>query len=86
VALASAADRAFTTLAAMSRDARRRGDAPDGIAPPLLDAAFLVPIAKRARFKAAVKRLADETDGVGVDTTLTGPWPAYNFVQNGPAA
>ena len=86
MAMTSAADRAFTTLAGMSRDARRRRDAPDGIAPPLLDAAFLVPIAKRARFKAAVKRLADETDGVGVDTTLTGPWPAYNFVQNGPAA
>jgi hypothetical protein len=86
VALAAVADRAFTALAAMSREARRRGDAPEGIVPPLLDAAFLVPVSQRARFKAAVKRVADETDSVGVDTTLTGPWPAYNFVQSGSAA
>jgi hypothetical protein len=77
----AAVERAFSALAAIARDARRRDDAPDGAAPPLLDAAFLVPVAHRARFKAAVKRLAAEAQNAGAVTTLTGPWPAYYFVQ-----
>ena len=82
----AAADRAFSALAAIARAARRRDDAPGGAAPPLLDAAFLVPVAQRARFRAAVKRLAAETQRAGAGTTLTGPWPAYNFVQTETAA
>jgi hypothetical protein len=75
------AEAAYTTLAAMAREARRRQDTPAGAtAPPLLDAAFLVPAAGRSRFKAAVKKLAAaSTDGTHV--TLTGPWPSYNFIQ-----
>jgi hypothetical protein len=45
-----------------------------------------VPVAQRARFRAAVKRLAAETQRAGAGTTLTGPWPAYNFVQTETAA
>jgi hypothetical protein len=76
------ADRAYHTLSALSRDARRRDDAPAGaVAPPLLDAAFLVPAARRSRFKAAARRLAATAAKAGTDMTLTGPWPAYNFVQ-----
>jgi hypothetical protein len=85
-ALAAAADRAFSTLAAIAKDARRRDDAPAGVAPPLLDAAFLVPAARRARFKAAVRRLDASSRNAGADLTLTGPWPAYNFVHGGSAA
>jgi hypothetical protein len=50
--------------------------------PPLLDAAFLVPTGKRARFQAAARRLAQACARAGADLTLTGPWPAYNFVQH----
>ena len=81
---AVAADRVFTTLAAIARDARRREDAPEGAAtPPVLDAAFLVPANRRVRFKAAAKRLAADSAEAGADITLSGPWPAYNFVESG---
>jgi hypothetical protein len=79
-----AADRAFTTLAAIARDARRREDVPEGAAaPPVLDAAFLVPAARRVRFKAAARRLATDSAEAGTEITLSGPWPAYNFVEAG---
>ena len=45
---AEAAVAAFERLTAVSRDARRRQDAPAaGLTPPLLDAAFLVPLKDR---------------------------------------
>lgn len=84
-AAAAAADEAYTTLSAIARDARRRREEPEGATtPPLLDAAFLVPVAHRGRFKAAVKSLADSSPGAVV--TLTGPWPSYNFIdaESGP--
>jgi hypothetical protein len=82
--VAVAADRVFTTLAAIARDARRREDVPEGAAtPPVLDAAFLVPAKRRVRFKAAAKRLAADSAEAGADITLSGPWPAYNFVESG---
>jgi hypothetical protein len=78
------AERAYTTLAAIAREARRRQDTPTGAtSPPLLDAAFLVPAPGRTRFKAAVKKLAAACID-GTEVTLTGPWPSYNFIQ--PAA
>jgi hypothetical protein len=82
VARASAAASAvFEELSPIARDARRRDDSPAGAVPPLLDAAFLVPSARRVRFRAAARRAAKACAGVGADMTLTGPWPAYNFVQ-----
>jgi hypothetical protein len=84
-AAAASADAAFTTLSAIARDARRRDDAPEGAgAPPLLDAAFLVPAARRTRFKAAARKLAGAAATAGTEITVTGPWPAYNFVQEPP--
>jgi hypothetical protein len=81
-AAAESAEHAYATLSAIARDARRRVDAPDGaVAPPLLDAAFLVPAARRSRFKAAARRLAAAGARTGTEITVTGPWPAYNFVQ-----
>jgi hypothetical protein len=80
-AAAAAAEEAYTTLSAIARDARRRRDEPEGATtPPLLDAAFLVPVNSRRRFKAAVRDLADRNDGTLV--TLTGPWPSYNFIDS----
>ena len=74
------AEQAYASLSAIARDVRRRRDAPEGAtAPPLVDAAFLVPVARRRDFRAAVKKLADSSDGILV--TLTGPWPSYNFVD-----
>ncbi len=78
------ADGAFEALAAVARDARRRDDAPEGAVPPLLHAAFLVPSGRRARFKSLTRRLAAGTAKAGADLTLTGPWPAYHFIQTEP--
>ena len=76
-----AAEAAFRQLARLAREARRRDDVPDGAtAPPLLDAVFLVPIAATVRFRAAVRRAAAECRRAGTAVTMTGPWPAYNFV------
>jgi hypothetical protein len=81
-AATESADAAYTTLSAIARDARRRDDAPEGAAaPPLLDAAFLVPAGRRTRFKAAARKLAAAGARAGTEITVTGPWPAYNFVQ-----
>lgn len=79
---AETADGTYAALARIAKDARRRDDVPAGaVSPPLLDAAFLVPAARRARFKAEAKRLAAGSAKAGLAMTLTGPWPAYNFVQ-----
>jgi len=79
------ADGAFEALAALARDAQRRDDAPEGAAaPPLLDAAFLVVAGRRARFKSLATRLGTASTKAGAQLTLTGPWPAYNFVQSEP--
>ena len=80
-ATAEAAEAAFTSLAEIARDGRRRTDeVPGGIA-PVLDAAFLVPARRRARFHAAAERLARQVEKSGGHMTLTGPWPPYNFVN-----
>lgn len=81
-AAADAALAAFDRLSALARDARRRDDVPDGAtAPPLLDAAFLVPAARRARFRSAARRAAADCARARATLALSGPWPAYNFVQ-----
>ena len=47
----------------------------------LLDAAFLVPVAKSGAFKSVIREQTRRLRGTGIDTSLTGPWPAYNFIQ-----
>ena len=82
VQAAESADRVFRSLQALARAAERREDVPAGAAaPPLLDAAFLVPGRRAARFRAAARRAAAECADAGAELTLTGPWPAYSFVQ-----
>lgn len=77
----TAADASFTRLQKLARDARRRdrGTEP-GSNPPLLEASFLVPTASRTKFQAEARRQAAACAAAGADMTLTGPWPAYNFV------
>lgn len=81
-AAADAAEEAFEELEALTRGTWRRATVPEGAtAPPLLDAAFLVPVKQRARFQAAAKRLAARCSKTGAEITLSGPWPAYSFTQ-----
>jgi hypothetical protein len=47
----------------------------------LLDAAFLVPVAKSGAFRTAIREETRRLRGTGIETSLTGPWPAYNFIQ-----
>ena len=77
----AAADAAFTRLSRHAKDARRRERTHEpGTNPPVLDAAFLVTARARARFKAEARRQAAACAASGAELTLTGPWPAYNFV------
>lgn len=80
---------ASDTLASLERlaQATTTRPAPDGAAsPPLLDAAFLVPRRRTARFRAAVKHAAAHCREAGAELTLSGPWPAYNFIGSGGSA
>jgi hypothetical protein len=82
-AAAEAAEAGFAALDAVARASSRRDDVPAGAtAPPLLEAAFLVPIARRARFKAAARASAATCRRAGARMTLTGPWPAYSFAHS----
>jgi gas vesicle protein GvpL/GvpF len=78
---AEAAASVFEALAPFAKDARRRDESPAGAQPPLLAAAFLIRTAMRAKFRAAARRAAKQSVAAGARMTLTGPWPAYNFVQ-----
>jgi hypothetical protein len=83
-AASEAAEAGFAALAAVARASSRRDDVPAGAsAPPLLEAAFLVPTARRARFKATAKASAEGCQRAGARMTLTGPWPAYSFAHAG---
>jgi hypothetical protein len=80
-AAAAAADEAFRALASRARDARSRERRPEpGSNPPILEGAFLVTTSARAKFKSEARRQSAACQGAGADLTLTGPWPAYNFV------
>jgi hypothetical protein len=86
-AAAAAAEAGYAALAAVARASSRRDDVPAGAAaPPLLEAAFLVPTARRARFKAAAKAAAASCQRTGALMTLSGPWPAYSFANAGDQA
>jgi hypothetical protein len=47
----------------------------------LLDAAFLVPVAKSGAFRSAVRQRTRGLRDAGITMSLTGPWPPYNFVE-----
>lgn len=80
----AAARVAFDRLQRLARDAQVRDSvAAAGTNPPLLEAAFLVRAPARARFTAEARRQAAACARANADMTLTGPWPAYNFVDSG---
>lgn len=83
IAAAEAALEAYERLAGIAKAARRREDAPAvGATPPLLDAAFLVAASRRIKFTNAARREAEACARAGAQLTLSGPWPAYNFIQS----
>ena len=47
----------------------------------VLDAAFLVPRARAAAFRALVRRHRRPLTASGLAVSLTGPWPPYNFIH-----
>jgi hypothetical protein len=75
------AESAFQSLAGLARESRRRTAPQGATTPPLIDAAFLVASTARTRFRAAASRWGRACRDAGADLVLTGPWPAYNFVQ-----
>jgi len=81
---AEAAEQTFDRLARLARDAHRRAAPADATTPPLVDAAFLVSDGRQTQFRAAVKRAARMCRDADAALVLTGPWPAYNFVQSLP--
>jgi hypothetical protein len=74
----------FDRLAARAGEAKRRtaSELPVQGGPLLLDAAFLVPRARAATFKASAVRESKMLARQGYGLSLTGPWPPYTFVQD----
>jgi hypothetical protein len=81
---ATAAEKTYEALTGQAREARRRNLAGASEAGLLLDAAFLVPQAEMEAFEKAVAAEAETLAAACCDVTLTGPWPPYNFVDEGP--
>ena len=73
----------YDRLEARAKLAKRRAasELPVKGGPLLLDAAFLVPKARAASFKALAAREARGLSRQGYAMTVTGPWPPYTFVQ-----
>jgi len=74
----------YDRLGGRSKLAKRRSasELPGKGGPLLLDAAFLVPRARAASFKALAAREARALSRHGYAMTITGPWPPYTFVQD----
>jgi hypothetical protein len=74
----------FDRLAARASDAKRRSasELPAQGGPLLLDAAFLVPRARAAAFKALASRESRALARQGYGLTFSGPWPPYTFVRD----
>lgn len=78
----TAAERLYRAVRREAGAARRRTEV-EQAAPGsglLLEAAFLVPSGRARAFRAAVRRQARAFARSGMAVSLTGPWPAYNFI------
>jgi hypothetical protein len=76
------AARAYHAIRRTTAAARRRTEV-EQAAPGsrvILDAAFLVPAGQRRAFEAAVRGQTRPLERTGLAVSLTGPWPAYNFI------
>lgn len=79
----AAVEDAFAELAALAETTRRRPSAELEGGRLVLDAALLVDTARVARLRRAARRVARALAAHGYRVTMTGPWPAYNFVSDG---
>jgi hypothetical protein len=79
----SAADAVYRSMSRLATAAQRRTSL-ERAAPGsrlLLDAAFLVSVAKSVPFRSAARQRLRDLRAFGVTMSLTGPWPPYNFVE-----
>ncbi len=79
----AAVEAAFEELAGVADATRRRSTAELDGTRVVLDAAVLVPARQLTRFRRVVRRSGAALAARGYRLTLTGPWPAYNFVGDG---
>ena len=78
-------DAVFAELLAFADDARRREPAAgEPTSKVVLDAAFLVAESETAGFREALERARAALAREGLEVALTGPWPAYHFVEETP--
>jgi len=75
-----AVEEAYETLATLADATRRRPAGELEGTRVVLDAALLVPSGRLTSFKRLVRRAATGLASRGYRLSLTGPWPAYNFV------
>jgi hypothetical protein len=84
-ALTAAAEAAAALRAALDRAAAetRALEPPEGVVPGglLLDAAYLVPKEGVAAFEAILAQHGASLQALGCEVVLTGPWPAYHFLD-----
>jgi hypothetical protein len=76
----TAVEDAFRSLAGLADATRRRPPAEMDGTRLVLDAALLVPAGRLTRFRSALRRATAGLAARGYRLSLTGPWPAYNFV------
>ena len=76
----AAVEEAFEGLSGLADATRRRPPAELDGTPLMLDAALLVPARRLPQFRRAVRRSASGLAARGYQLSLSGPWPAYNFV------
>ena len=78
-----AADRVYKAMSRLATAARRRTSLERAALGSrlLLDAAFLVPIGKSGAFRSALRQQTRGLRATGIAVSLTGPWPAYNFIE-----
>lgn len=68
-------------LEQLTAELRTREGVADVPSRALLDVACLVDDARTKELTAAVERIRGRLDGLGCSLALTGPWPAYNFLE-----
>jgi hypothetical protein len=78
----AAVEQAFEELAGLAEATRRRPASELDGTRLVLDAALLVPDSRLARFKQRARKTATALAARGYRMSLTGPWPAYNFVRD----
>lgn len=73
----------FDRLASVANQSHRRaaGELPASNGALLVDAVFLVPRSRSKKFQTTAGREAARLAPDGYELTLTGPWPAYSFMN-----